>query len=101
MKTEQKSFEEKTAQGLDTVTRYNVAVRNAPGQFAMLHKSELAVDPAYQRNNINPRRVDAITRTWDWVACGCLVVNPENAGLRSRRRASPGGAANPHCLDTQ
>ncbi|MCX6891332.1 MAG: hypothetical protein NTX51_07385 [Verrucomicrobia bacterium] len=74
MKTEQKSFGEKTAQGLDTVTRYNVAVRNAPGQFAMLHKSELAVDPAYQRNNINQRRVDAITRTWDWVACGCLVV---------------------------
>lgn len=74
MKTEQKSFEEKTAYGLDKVTRYNVAVRNAPGQFAMLHKSELAVDPAYQRNHINQRRVDALTRTWDWVACGCLVV---------------------------
>ena len=74
MKTEQTSFGEKTAQGLDRVTRYNLEMRNAPGQFAMLHKSELAVDPAYQRNNINQRRVDAITRTWDWVACGCLVV---------------------------
>ncbi len=74
MKTEQRSYEEKTAQGLDKVTRYNWTVRNAPGEFLMIPKTELEVDPAYQRNRINQRRVDTLTRTWDWIACGCLVV---------------------------
>ena len=74
MKTEQQSFGEKTAQGLDKVTRYNWTVRNAPGEFLMIPKTELEVDSAYQRNKINQRRVDTLTRAWDWIACGCLVV---------------------------
>jgi len=74
MKTEQQSFEEKTGQGLDRVARYNLTVRNAPGEFLMIPKTELEVDSAYQRNKINQRRVDTLTRTWDWIACGCLVV---------------------------
>ena len=65
---------ETTAQCHDKVTRYNWTVRNTPGEFLMIHKNELEVDPAYQRNRINQRRVDALTRTWDWIACGCLVV---------------------------
>ena len=65
---------EKNNQGADMVTRYNVTVRNAPGEFLMIPKQELEVDSAYQRNRINQRRVDALTRTWDWIACGCLVV---------------------------
>jgi hypothetical protein len=74
MKSEQRSYEEKTAYGQDKVTRYNWTVRNAPGEFLMIPKTELEVDPAYQRNRINQRRVDALTRTWDWIACGCLIV---------------------------
>jgi len=74
MKTEQRSFQEQTAQGLDKVTRYNWTVRNAPGEFLMIPKGELEVDPAYQRNRINQRRVDTLSRAWDWIACGCLVV---------------------------
>ena len=74
MKTEQQCCEQKTAPGPEKAARYNCVIRNAPGQFAMLHKSELAVDPAYQRNKINQRRVDALTRGWDWGACGCLIV---------------------------
>jgi hypothetical protein len=74
MKTEQRSYQPNTAPGLDKVTRYNVTVRNTPGEFLMIPKTELEVDPAYQRNRINQRRVDALTRTWDWIACGCLVV---------------------------
>ena len=74
MKTEQQSVGEKTAQGLDRVTRYNLEMRNAPGEFLMIPKTELEVDSAYQRNKINQRRVDTLTRTWDWIACGCLVV---------------------------
>ena len=63
---------EKNDQG--GVARYNVTVRNAPGEFLMIPKHELEVDGTYQRNRINQRRVDALTRTWDWIACGCLVV---------------------------
>ena len=74
MKTETRSYEEKTAQGLDKVARYNWSIKNAPGEFLMIPKTELEVDPAYQRNRINQRRVDILTRTWDWIACGCLVV---------------------------
>src|SRR5512137_2323264 len=74
MKTEQRLHEEKTAQGLDKVMRHNVTVRNAPGEFLKIPKTELEVDPAYQRNRINQRRVDTLTRFWDWIACGCLVV---------------------------
>lgn len=74
MKTEQRSTEVKTAQGLDKATRYSLNVRNAPGEFLMIPKTELEVDSAYQRNRINQRRVDTLTRSWDWIACGCLVV---------------------------
>ena len=74
MKTEQRTYAEKTAPGLDQVARYNLTVRNAPGEFLMIPKTELEVDPAYQRNRINQRRVDTLTRFWDWIACGCLVV---------------------------
>jgi hypothetical protein len=74
MKTEQQSFEEKAAPGLDKAARYHLTVRNAPGEFLMIPKTELEVDSAYQRNRINLRRVDTLTRTWDWIACGCLVV---------------------------
>ncbi len=74
MKTEQQSCGKKTVPGLDKVTRYNLEMRNAPGEFVMLDKAELEVDPAYQRTRINQRRVDALTWAWDWVACGCLIV---------------------------
>ena len=59
---------------MDKVTRFNVSVRNAPGEFLMISKGELEVDGAYQRNRINQRRVDSLCRCWDWIACGCLVV---------------------------
>ena len=74
MKTEQQLCGQKMAPGLDRVARYNLTVRNAPGEFLMIPKTELEVDSTYQRNKINQRRVDTLTRTWDWIACGCLVV---------------------------
>src|SRR5512139_1429010 len=74
MKTEQRTYEKNTAPGLDKVTSFNWDIKNAPGEFLMIPKTELEVDPAYQRNRINQRRVDALCRAWDWIACGCLVV---------------------------
>ncbi len=65
---------EKNHQGADKVARYNWIIRNAPGEFLMIPKQELEVDHGYQRNAVNQRRIEALCRTWDWVACGCLVV---------------------------
>ena len=66
--------EEKTAQGHDKTARYAWTIKNAPGEFLMIPKSELEVDHAYQRDRINQRRVEELARAWDWIACGCLVV---------------------------
>ena len=74
MKLNQRTVEEKTQAVADKVTRYNWTIKNARGEFLMIDKTELEVDPAYQRNRINQRRVDELCRAWDWIACGCLVV---------------------------
>lgn len=74
LKTELRSQGEKTAQGHDRVSHYNWTMRNSPGEFLMIPKDELEVDHAYQRNNLNQRRIDMLCRSWDWIACGCLVV---------------------------
>ena len=77
MKTNARTIEpqEKSRPGLDKVTRYHWTIKNVPGEFLMIPKDELEVDHAYQRNNINRKRVDDLCRTWDWIACGCLVVS--------------------------
>ena len=74
MKANQRTNEAPTPPGLDQGTRYAWTVKNTPGEFLMIPKAELEVDHAYQRNKINQRRVDELSRTWDWIACGCLVV---------------------------
>ena len=56
------------------MARYAWPIKNAPGQFLMVPTKELEVDYAYQRDQINDRRVQELSRSWDWVACGCLVV---------------------------
>lgn len=74
MKTEQRKNEEQTANGQDRVAHFNWTMRNSPGEFLMIPKGELEVDPSYQRNCVSQRRIDALCRAWDWIACGCLVV---------------------------
>ena len=56
------------------MARYHWTVKNAPGEFLLIPKQELEVDPAYQRERVSQRRLDQLCRTWDWIACGCLVV---------------------------
>jgi hypothetical protein len=60
--------------GTEKVARYPWSIKNAPGEFLMIPKQELELDHAYQRSQINQRRVDELCRAWDWIACGCLVV---------------------------
>ena len=66
---------EQSQSGLDKGPRYNWIIRNAPGEFLMIPKADLEVDHGYQRNKVSQRRVDELCRTWDWIACGCLVVS--------------------------
>jgi len=76
MKTkDQMQTEEKIPQGVDKVSRYERKIRNEPGEFRMIPKGELNVDHRYQRSKINRRRVMAISRSWDWVACNTLAVS--------------------------
>jgi hypothetical protein len=70
----QQTISETSARGPERVERLGWTIKNAPGEFLTIHKNELEVDPAYQRNRINQRRVEAISRQWNWIACGCLVV---------------------------
>ena len=74
MKANQRTNAVKTQLGVDPGTHYPWTVKNSPGEFLMIPKAELEVDPAYQRNNISQRRIDELCRAWDWIACGCLVV---------------------------
>ena len=74
MKANQRTEEAPTPPVLDPGARHSWNFKNAPGEFLMIPKADLEVDHAYQRNQINQRRVDALCRAWDWIACGCLVV---------------------------
>jgi hypothetical protein len=74
MKVNQQKQTEQSQHGVDKVARYAWPIKNAPGQFLMVPTKELEVDYAYQRDQINDRRVQELSRSWDWVACGCLVV---------------------------
>ena len=74
-KTFELDIQEKTHNGTDKVSRYKWSVRNVPGEFHMIPKSELEVDHSYQRNKINLARVEDMARAWDWIACGALVVS--------------------------
>src|ERR1039458_1218404 len=74
MNTNQYKPAEQTQSVVDKAPRYAWTIKNAPGEFHMLPKGELEVDPGYQRNKINLGRVVELSRAWDWIACGCLVV---------------------------
>ena len=75
MRADQRTIGEQSPQVAGTAaTRYAWPIKNAPGQFLMVPTKELEVDYAYQRDQINDRRVQELSRSWDWVACGCLVV---------------------------
>jgi hypothetical protein len=58
----------------NAVRRINqMTVRDEPGQFEMLDKSQLEVDHAYQRKMLE-RKVVEMARDWSWVACGVIIV---------------------------
>jgi hypothetical protein len=49
------------------------AIKGDPPNMRYIHKSQLVLDPSYQRS-ANGRKVDRIARHWDWHAFGALHV---------------------------
>lgn len=49
-------------------------VKNVPGELLRIDKSQLRIDPAYQRK-LDMARVASMAANWSWVSCGCLIVS--------------------------
>lgn len=64
---------DKTHYGLDKIERYGWGLKDAPGELRYLHKEDLRVHPAYQRD-VSTQKVLQIAAEWSWVACGAIVV---------------------------
>lgn len=64
---------EQTGTGADKVKRYGWVIDDKPGQMLMLHKNDLQVHPAYQRDQI-PSKIIELTSAWSWVGAGALIV---------------------------
>jgi len=56
------------------VQRYGWILRDRPGEFMMIDKSELRIDHDYQRDKVIVRKVREIQANWSWVGCGCILV---------------------------
>lgn len=56
------------------VHRYGWILRDRPGEFMMIDKSELRIDQEYQRNKVAVEKVREIQANWSWVGCGCVYV---------------------------
>lgn len=44
------------------------------GEFCQVHKNELLIDGAYQRDQVSKAKVMQIARTWDWLLFGTLSI---------------------------
>src|ERR1044072_8898324 len=54
-------------------------IKDAPPKLEWIHKSQLAVDPAYQRE-ANLTKVEKIAAGWSWKALGTLQVAKRGDG---------------------
>lgn len=59
---------------VDKIKKWNWTVIDKPGEFNMIDKGELFVDPAYQRSKWNSQKVNCMAAAWSWVKCGTLIV---------------------------
>ena len=59
--------------GVSKVDRYRWTIKDERGTYMAIHKSELFVDHAYQREQ-NDAKVLALAKNWSWMACGAILV---------------------------
>lgn len=56
------------------IERYGWILRDSPGVFMEIDKSELHIDHEYQRDDVNVGKVRAIASSWSWAGCGSISV---------------------------
>jgi hypothetical protein len=59
---------------MDKIERYGWEIIDKPGRYQKISKTELNVDPDYQRDRVRQSRVTRIAAKWSWVQFGCLLV---------------------------
>lgn len=62
---------------MSKVERYKWTFADRPGEFLMIDKDELTVDPSYQRTETE-NKVKTIAQRWSWIACGTITVAIRN-----------------------
>lgn len=55
-------------------------VADKPGRYRQISKTDLRVDPEYQRDNVNEGRVLDIAKNWSWVALNAIAVAEREDG---------------------
>lgn len=56
------------------IERYGWIVRDQPGVFMEIDKSDLHIDYEYQRDEVNVDKVRSIASSWSWAGCGSISV---------------------------
>lgn len=59
--------------GRDKIERYGWKVQDHPGDFELIHKTQLIINEEYQRA-ASPTKIRELQRDWSWVACGAISV---------------------------
>lgn len=59
---------------MSKVERYGWMLRDMPGVFMEIKKTDLNIDHAYQRDDINQTKILEIAKAWSWVGCGAILV---------------------------
>lgn len=64
----------KSRKKISKIERYGWILRDLPGVFIEIDKSDLNIDYSYQREDINHWKILEIARSWSWVGCGAIMV---------------------------
>ena len=59
---------------MSKIERYGWILRDSPGVFMEIDKSEIHVDHEYQRDEVNVEKVRSIASSWSWAGCGAISV---------------------------
>lgn len=60
---------------IDKIKKYGWAkIKDKPGSFEWIDKSELFTDLQYQRSKRTEKKINDIASNWSWVTCGTLIV---------------------------
>jgi hypothetical protein len=59
---------------MSKIERYGWILRDSPGVFMEIDKSEIQVDHEYQRDEVNVDKVRLIASSWSWAGCGAINV---------------------------